>query len=143
MIGCRDRDGVPVEGQALGRLAHDPRLLLLHVGALALLQHGLHVVSVAVDDEEGEDHEGESQQGAHHDQLIPVRLGVHLLRAGLARQDDGLLSLDVWRARVAHQSGALLARLRPHAVVGQQLAETLLFRPALVGLHPVRLSHDH
>lgn len=36
-----------------------------------------------------------------------------------------------------------MAWLRPHTVVGQQLAETLLLRPALVGLDPVRLSDDH
>lgn len=102
------------------------------------------MVSVPVDDEQGEDHEGEGQQGAHHDQLVPVRLGVEdLPRASLARQDDALLSLNVRCARVTNQSGALLARLRPHTVVGQQLAETLLFGPALVGLLPVGLRHHH
>lgn len=95
MIGRGYRDGVTVQGQALGRLAHYPRLLLLHVRALALLQHGLHVISVPVDDEQGEDHEGEGQQGAHDNQFVPVCLRVDLLRAGFARQDDRLLSLNV------------------------------------------------
>ncbi|TNN50226.1 hypothetical protein EYF80_039563 [Liparis tanakae] len=106
--------------------------------------HRLHVVPVPVDDEQGEHHQGERQQGAHHDQLVPVRLGVQLLGARLARQHHGLLlRLDARRARPADQGGALLARLRPHAVVGQQLAEALLLRPALVGLRAVGLRHHH
>lgn len=44
---------------------------------------------------------------------------------------------------MTNKSGAFLAGFRPHTVVGQQLAETLLLRPALVGLDPVGLSHHH
>lgn len=101
------------------------------------------MITVPVDDEQGEHHEGERQQSAHDNQLVPVRLCVDLLWTWLAGQDDGLLSLNVWCARVTNHGGAFLAGLRCNAVVGQQLAETLLLWPALVGLHLVGLRHHN
>lgn len=101
------------------------------------------MVAIPVDDKQGEHHERERQQGADHNQFIPVCLHVDLLRRRLAGQDDALLLLNVWCARVTNQSSAFLAGLRPHTVVRQQLTETLFLRPALIGLGPVCLSHHH
>ena len=52
VVRHRRRDRVAVERQVLGRFHHYPGLLLLHVGALALLEHGLHVAAVPVDHEQ-------------------------------------------------------------------------------------------
>lgn len=101
------------------------------------------MIAVPVDDEQGEHHQGGGEQGAHHNQLVPIRFRVDLHGTGLARKDDDLPLFNDWRAGVTNQSGGFPLGLSRHAVVGQQLMETLLLRPALVVLHPVRLSHHH
>lgn len=101
------------------------------------------MVSVPVHHKQGEDHQGEAQQGAHYNQLIPVGFGFSLRGASLTWQDNGLLFGHHGCAGSANEGGALMPRLRLYAVIGQELPEALLHRPALVGLLSVHLGHHN
>lgn len=116
-------------------------LFLLHVGTLTLLQHGLHMISTPVDHKQRKDKDGEPQQCAYHDQLVPVRFGFHECRASFSWKDHWLL-IGHWGVRRAtNQNGALMLWLGFHTIICQELQKALFFWPACIGFLTVCLSH--